>query len=111
LRVELGVEKNKGGVGHWQEYGHGEWFWRCAEYGVEGHSREPLLDACRKIKRMGGALQRRVGLFREGRDQPDLSCTVEAGAGLTVNDDGPRFQKWKPRPMGQWHLKGTNESD
>jgi hypothetical protein len=51
-----------------------------------------------------------VGLFREGRDAPDISCPVEAGAAATVKepDNGVlkfgkyRAFEWKPmdsRPL------------
>jgi hypothetical protein len=51
-----------------------------------------------------------VGLFREGRDAPDISCSVEAGAAATVKepDNGVlkfgkyRAFEWKPvdsRPL------------
>ena len=51
-----------------------------------GRSRQPLLDACREIKRTTGATKEIAGIFREGRDQADLSCSVETGAGLTVSE-------------------------
>ena len=53
IRVELGDGTN------------GVWPWVCTLYGVEGRSRQPLLDACREIKRMGGDTGALVGLFRE----------------------------------------------
>jgi len=65
-----------------------------------GRSRQPLLDACRQIKRAGGDTAQRAGVFREGRDTPDISCPVEAGAALTVEEtvSGPRFRKYQPYP-------------
>ena len=101
IRVELGEEVKR----------RGKWryvirpLWSDGDCSMEHVSRTPLLDACRLLKSTGAPLQSRVGLFRQGRDQPDLTCTVETGAGVYVNDDGPRFQKWVPHPM--WHLKGT----
>lgn len=64
-----------------------------------GKSRQPLLDACRQIKRALGATTERAGLFREDRDTPDISCPVEAGAMLTVSErdkGGIRFEKYQP---------------
>ena len=59
-----------------------------------------------------------VGLFREGRDAPDISCPVEAGAAVTVKeqDNGVlkfgkyRAFKWKPvdaRPLITPTLKSS----
>jgi len=48
---------------------------------------------------MGGDPLEIVGLFRPGRESPDLSCRLEIGAGLTVDDNKCRFVKWKPHPM------------
>jgi hypothetical protein len=54
------------------------------------------------LKRAGGDTAQRAGLFREGRDNtPDISCLVEAGAALTVEETtngGSRFRKFKPYP-------------
>lgn len=77
---------------------------------VCGFSRQPLLDACRQLKSLYGVTGTPVGLFREGRDAPDISCLVEAGAAVTVKepDNGVlkfgkyRAFKWKPvdsRPL------------
>jgi hypothetical protein len=89
LRIELGEEVKR----------RGRWAWSCAELGLSGVSHQPLLDACRAIKRMGGAPTQLAGLFRKGRSEADLSCVVGAGAGLTVREDqkiGPVFVKWRP---------------
>jgi hypothetical protein len=80
----------------------GIWAYSVAQYGVQRRSRQPLLDACRQLKRMGVALDARVGLFREGRQQADITCSVEVGAGLTVDEAGPRFAKWRPRDPSTW---------
>jgi len=66
--------------------------------GVEGRSRQPLLDACRQIKSLLGPTAKRAGLFREGRSVPDISCSVEWGAAHTVeerNSGGIRFVKYR----------------
>ena len=88
IRVELGEE-----IG-----GRGVWRWTCPRYGLQGRSRQPLLDACREIKRMGGDPLANVGLFREARSVPDMTCGLGWGAGKTVDESGPKFAKWKPHP-------------
>jgi hypothetical protein len=52
-----------------------------------GKSRQPLLDACRQIKRALGSTKSagvRAGVYREGKSQPDISCLVLYGADLTI---------------------------
>ena len=65
-------------------------------------SRQPLLDACREIKSMGGDTSAVCGLFRKGRGEPDLKCTVEWGSGRVVSESAgrPRFQKFRPFERG-----------
>ena len=89
IRVELGEEIER----------QGKWHWAVPALSLSGRSRMPLLDACREIKSMGGDPLEIVGLFRPGRESPDLSCRLEIGAGLTVDDNKCRFVKWKPHPM------------
>jgi hypothetical protein len=88
IRVELGEEIER----------QGKWRWTVPALSLSGISRMPLLDACREIKSMGGDPFQNVGLFREGMEQPDLSCRLDVGAAATVNEDGPRFAKWTPHP-------------
>jgi len=78
---------------------HGVWAYRAeAAYPlVFGFSRQPLLDACRQLKSLYGVTAARAGLFREGRDAPDISCSVEVGAATTVSDrsgSGIKFEKY-----------------
>lgn len=84
------------------EAGSGKWFFREASGRTEGLSRQPLLDACRALKLMGGDTALKCGLFRVGSSDPDLVCTIEEGARLTVSEPsaggGPRFVKWVPYP-------------
>jgi hypothetical protein len=79
---------------------HGIWRYSTSGYPLaEGYSRQPLLDACRQLKSLYGVTGHRVRLFREGRDVPDISCPIEAGAATTVSDpaDGSiRFRKFQP---------------
>jgi hypothetical protein len=71
---------------------------------IEGQSRQPLLDACRQIKTiLTDTKSRRAAIYRVGRTEPDLSCSVDWGAAHTVNEtaNGPKFahfqefQKWE----------------
>lgn len=66
----------------------GKWEWRASVRGqpVEGRSREPLLDACRAIKSMGGDPLLEIALFRPGRAEWDLRTTVGYGASKTVRE-------------------------
>ena len=71
---------------------------------LEGQSRQPLLDACRQIKSLLGPTNQLAGLFREGRSEPDISCSVRWGAEHTVRDDGRvRFAKYREsdEPMAE----------
>jgi hypothetical protein len=83
--------------------GHGIYGYTMRGLAIEGRSRQPLLDACRQIKRMGGDTAQRAGLFRAGRQEPDISCTVAAGAALTVVETpkaGPYFARFRELPIG-----------
>jgi hypothetical protein len=78
IRIELGKEVSPGIF----EYS-------VRSLGLIGKSRQPLLDACRQIKRALGstkAAQARAGLYRPGRTTPDLHCVVLIGAGLSVTE-------------------------
>ena len=93
IRVELGEEVKK----------RGKWRWKVPALALEGFSRQPLLDACREIKRTSEALSdARAGLYRLGREEPDLVCGVEWGAGKTVDESNTTFHKWKPWLPGMW---------
>ena len=77
----------------------GIWEYSVPSLALRGKSRQPLLDACRQIKRALGPTSAHAGLFREGRDVPDISCAVEAGAMLTVKEPSSgsiRFGKYEP---------------
>ncbi len=75
----------------------GKYLWTAAGTGVSGLSHQPLLDACRELKRMGYDPRRRIGMFRLGRDDFDLATTIGAGAELRIVEDrgGPRFRKFE----------------
>ena len=88
IKVELGEEVKR----------RGKWRWHCTVLGVTlgGVSRQPLLDACREIKRIGEDPAVRAGLFWQGRERPSLTCTVGTGAKLTVDETRtPVLAKWK----------------
>ena len=62
-----------------------------------GLSRQPLLDACRQLKRMGAATTDEAQLFRPGKSDWDLRCSVGWGASRSVGEAiGTRFVKWQP---------------
>lgn len=78
--------------------------------GLDGRSRQPLLDACRQIERALGSTKAReshAGLYRPGKDTADLHCVVSAGAGLTVSEPASgrirfsKFQKFDGGPIGR----------
>jgi hypothetical protein len=82
-----------------REAAPGVWEYSVPSLRLCGKSRQPLLDACRQIKSLLGCTSHRAALFREGRDEPDISCPVDAGALVTVAEDnraGPRFRKYQP---------------
>jgi hypothetical protein len=50
-----------------------------------------------ELKSLYGVTWQRVGLFCEGRDTPDLSCSVEVGAATAVGDragSSIKFEKY-----------------
>jgi hypothetical protein len=76
----------------------GIWDYSVPSLRLCGKSRQPLLDACRQIKRALGSTAERAGVFREGMDTPDISCPVEAGALLTVSERdraSVRFERYR----------------
>lgn len=101
IRVELGEEVPP----KVDRHGTVQWVWKVDQPALEGLSRQPLLDACRELKRIGVPPGVVCGLFRKGRDQPDLTCTVGSGAAVRVDEAGPLFRKWAPHPM--WRTKGS----
>lgn len=89
IRVELGCEVEN----------RGTWDYRVPAFALEGRSRQPLLDACRRIKRMGGGTaDQQVGLYRAGKPSWDMKCGLDWGATHTVDETYTRFAKWKAYP-------------
>jgi hypothetical protein len=72
---------------------------------IGGQSRQPLLDACRQIKTLlTDTWQVWASIYREGRDEPDMSCSVDWGAAHRVwegNDGPPRFVLFTEFPKGE----------
>jgi hypothetical protein len=86
------------------EVSPGIWEYSVPSLRLCGKSRQPLLDACRQIKRALGSTAQRAGLFREGGDIPDICCPVEAGASLTVEETGRgsiRLRKYREVDFGK----------
>jgi hypothetical protein len=97
IRVELGQEADGAGLKAGKR--HAVWEYRITSLGILGYSRQPLLDACRDVCAiLGDTCQEEIGIYREGRDAPDLKCIVSVGARFTVTDDrlGTRFRKYQP---------------
>jgi hypothetical protein len=88
IRIERGAE-----------VGPGIWEYHAPAYpSVCGKSRQPLLDACRQLKSILGEPPVRVGVFRDGSEVADISCTLKAGAATMASEtdrDGVRFVKFK----------------
>jgi hypothetical protein len=102
IRIDLGAEID--GPDPQAGRRHGVFEYSAAGYPlVRGFSRQPLLDACRQIKRMGGDTSSRIGLFWPGCNTASLTCTIEAGAELMVEErakgNGPRFVRFKEFPV------------
>lgn len=77
MRIELGREVRPG---IW------EWHFLHDHVVVEGASRQPLLDACRKLKLMGKNQEEEIGLFWPEQKEWALKTTIRVGAGLTVRE-------------------------
>ena len=69
-----------------REVGPGIYEYRVWGHPIFGKSRQPLLDACRQLKAMGGPTNTTAGVFREGSMVADISCSVEVGAATTVSE-------------------------
>ena len=98
IRIERGSEVSPG-----------IWEYRIRSLRLCGKSRQPLLDGCRQIKRALGETTKRAGVFRNGSDVPDISCSVEKGALVTVSETdkgGVRFSKYEA--FDRSRLQDTN---
>jgi hypothetical protein len=83
-----------------EEIKPGIWEYTVLDLGIQGHSSQPLLDACRQIQAiLGDPCREHAGIWRESNDQPDMTCPVDVGARYRVAEDvksGPRFRKFEP---------------
>jgi hypothetical protein len=86
-----------------KEAAPGIWEYTVPELGLSGQSRQPLLDACRQIKRALGSTKSvgaYAGVYRSGHAEPSISSSVLAGADLTVSEPSSgnikfaKFQKF-----------------
>lgn len=85
IRVEVGRQTSKGFFPYSFMSGGSPY---------RGVSLWPLLDACRKIKLMGGDPSSQIGLFRPGSTVADLVTTANYGSRFKVNSQG-FFVKYK----------------
>jgi hypothetical protein len=72
-----------------REVAPGIWEYSIPSLGLSGRSRQPLLDACRQIKRTLGstkAADELAGVYRPGDTEPSISCLVLDGADLTISE-------------------------
>jgi hypothetical protein len=88
IRIERGAE-----------VGPGTYAYSLPAYpGLEGRSKQPLLDACRKLASMGEFAGERAGVFQNGSDEAALSFTISTGAKTTVSEPdkggGPVFRRY-----------------
>jgi hypothetical protein len=102
IRIDLGAEID--GPDPKAGKRHGVFEYSAPAYpSVRGHSRQPLLDACRQLKTLYGLTSLRAGLFWPGCNTASLTCTIEAGAELMVEErakgNGPRFVGFKEFPV------------
>lgn len=87
---------------------HGVFEYTVPAYATGGSSRQPLLDACRQVKRLGADPKARIGLFRPGDVEPSLSCSVEVGAATTVREE-PRIRFARYHEFDKDRVKGGEE--
>jgi hypothetical protein len=100
IRVE--VREVRPGTYEWstttiRETAPGRFEWTEVPAGpLSGVSFAPLLDACQELSRAGAPPTELVAMFRKGRSDWDLRCSVGWGAAHEVNDDrGLRFRSKK----------------
>jgi hypothetical protein len=98
IRIELG-----------REVGPGIFEYAIPSIQICGRSRQPLLDACRAIKRAGDPTEEageHAGVFRDGKAEPDISCLVLKGAELAVSEPNHgkiRFSKFREFDSSAFH--------
>ena len=103
IRIELG-----------REVGPGIFEYAIPSIQICGRSRQPLLDACRAIKRAGDPTElagEHAGVFRDGKAEPDISCLVLKGAEQTVaepNHGKIHFSKFREFDSAAFHAPHPN---
>jgi hypothetical protein len=99
-----------------REVAPGIWEYSIPSLCLSGKSRQPLLDACRQIKRALGptkAAGERAGVYRSGDTEPDISCLVLDGADVTVSEPSNgkirfvKFQKFDSSVLKAKEAKTT----
>lgn len=99
-----------------REVAPGIWEYSIPSHGLGGKSRQPLLDACRQIKRTLGPTKsagERAGVYRPDHTEPDISCLVLDGADLTVSEPNngkikfTKFQKFDSSVLKAQEAKTT----
>jgi len=91
IRVKLLYEQRK----------HGSFAYAVEGYPFGGISRQPLLDACRGLHKLGVPDTELVGTYRGDRLQ--MTCTIGYGRKLTVFEPSNgriRFVNWSKNPYG-----------
>jgi hypothetical protein len=66
-------------------------------------SRQPLLDAARKLIALGYHPATVLFMRHDDADHASLRATIRVAAALTVDEEksrGPRLKRWKPFPSG-----------
>ena len=73
---------------------------------MSGFSSEPLLEACRKLQRIGVPPPEEVGLFRPDYQNWDLKTTVGYGASQEYGEAGHsmRLRNYHPHPRSSLPL-------
>jgi hypothetical protein len=96
-----------------KEVAPGTWEYFIPSLLLFGTSRQPLLDACRQIKRALGPTKsagERAGVYRAGKSQSDISCLVLKGAALTVSEPTNGKIKFAKFQEFDSSIFGTNEA-
>ena len=85
-----------------EEVSPGVFAYRIPSLQISGKSRQPLLDACRQIKSiLGETGDTYAAIYREGRLDPDATCSVKWGAAHTVHERGRGIRFVRYRPFGE----------
>jgi len=76
--------------------GHGKFLWTVEGTPLCGLSRQPLLDACRVVSRLGAQDEATIGLYRG--DKLSMTCQVGYGRRVTIREKstGLRPVPWTP---------------